>query len=63
MLNNDPAELARLRAQVETMQETLELWQQPSHILLHAGEMSAQELRSVIAVVKAITAALSSGKP
>jgi len=45
------------------MQETLELWQQPSHILLHAGEMSAQELRSVIAVVKAITAALSSGKP
>lgn len=34
----------------------LRRWQQNSHIMLHAGEMSAQELRSVKAVVKAIEA-------
>jgi hypothetical protein len=49
-------EIARLRAQV---QETLELWQRPDHIRLHAGEMSRQEMRAVLAVVGAIAKALA----
>ena len=32
----------------------LSAWQQPAHITLHAGEMSAQEMRSVLAVVRGI---------
>lgn len=31
-------------------------WTLPDHILLHAGEMTAQELRSVMAVARAIAA-------
>lgn len=46
-----------------TVSEIFEIWQRPSHIMLHAGEMTAEELRCVRAVVKAVqaevTAALS----
>lgn len=31
-----------------------EKWLKPSHVRLHAGEMSAQEMRTVLAVVGAI---------
>lgn len=29
-------------------------WQDPDHIRLHAGELSAQEMRTVLAVLRAI---------
>ena len=34
----------------------VEQWLKPAHVRLHAGEMSAQEMRSVLAVVSAIAA-------
>lgn len=34
--------------------EVLDRWLNPDHIRLHAGEMTAQEMRSVIAVLRAI---------
>lgn len=37
-----------------------EKWTTSGHILLHAGEMTAQELRSVKAVAKAIAAEIRS---
>lgn len=36
-------------------------WRTPSHIRLHAGEMTAQELRSVQAVAQAIASEIRSG--
>ena len=36
------------------MRAALEQWSRPDHIRLHAGEMTAQEMRSVLAVVNAI---------
>lgn len=36
------------------VRDVLRRWQQPSYIRLHAGEMTAQEMRSVLAVVKCI---------
>lgn len=38
-------------------------WLSASHILLHAGEMTAQELRSVKAVVKACDSAIRALNP
>jgi hypothetical protein len=32
----------------------LDTWLQPGHLLLHAGEMKAQELRTVLAVLRAV---------
>jgi dsRNA-specific ribonuclease len=37
----------------------LSRWQRSDHIQLHAGEMTAQEMRSVKAVVKAIEAEIT----
>ena len=47
------------QAKVEERERCLrvvEKWLKPDHIRLHAGEMDAQEMRSVIAVVRAIAA-------
>jgi hypothetical protein len=38
------------------IQAILKNWQRADHIRLHAGEMTAQEMRSVKAVVRAIEA-------
>jgi hypothetical protein len=59
--------LNQIKKEIEQMKEiqlirTLEIkkilqnWQRADHIRLHAGEMTAQEMRSVKAVVKAIEA-------
>lgn len=37
----------------------LDTWLDPDHIRLHAGEMSAQEMRSVLAVLRAVRADLA----
>lgn len=34
----------------------IDLWLDPDHIRLHAGEMTAQEMRTVLAVLRAIRA-------
>jgi hypothetical protein len=34
----------------------IDKWQDPDHIRLHAGEMTAQEMRSVLAVLRAVRA-------
>jgi hypothetical protein len=66
MLDNSPvdlhAEIARLRALVQSMEQTLQQWQQPDHIRLHAGELSRQEMRAVLAVVKAIARTLATAR-
>ena len=43
-------------AGVEFAAEVCDKWMNPDYIRLHAGEMTAQEMRSVLAVVKAIAA-------
>ena len=40
--------------EVDRITEIVNKWTDSGHILLHAGEMTAQELRSVKAVVSAI---------
>lgn len=64
------AAIRRLRAErdardrlARTTADTLALWQRPSHIRLYAGEMTAQEMRSVLAVVGAISRALTGDAP
>lgn len=37
----------------------LDTWLDPDHIRLHAGEMTTQELRSVLAVLRAVRAELA----
>jgi hypothetical protein len=34
----------------------IDKWQDPDHIRLHAGEMTNQEMRSVLAVLRAVRA-------
>lgn len=34
----------------------IDRWQDPDYIRLHAGEMTAQEMRSVLAVLRAVRA-------
>jgi hypothetical protein len=55
-------ELERRDAKLDTIydgfDQILHQWQIPSYLRLHAGEMSAQEVRTVGAVLKAIRAAL-----
>ena len=34
----------------------IDKWQDPDHIRLHAGEMTTQEMRSVLAVLRAVRA-------
>ena len=46
------------RAREEALAEIAK-WQKPSHVRLHAGEMTAQEMRSVQAVLGAIARALA----
>lgn len=49
------AALARARADaLEEALAAIALWQSPSHVRLHAGEMTAQEMRSVQAVLGGI---------
>lgn len=38
----------------DRVEQILNKWTRPDHIRLHAGEMTVQELRTVVAVVKAI---------
>lgn len=37
------------------VRKTLLRWQRPDYIRLHAGEMTTQEMRSVLAVLKAVS--------
>lgn len=37
----------------------LDKWLDPDHIRLHAGEMTTQEMRSVLAVLRAVRADLA----
>jgi hypothetical protein len=37
------------------VRKVLMRWQRPDYIRLHAGEMTAQEMRSVLAVLKAVS--------
>lgn len=46
------------RAREEALTEIAK-WQKPQHVRLHAGEMTAQEMRSVQAVLGAIVRSLS----
>ncbi len=37
----------------------LDMWLDPDHIRLHAGEMTSQEMRSVLAVLRGVRADLA----
>lgn len=39
----------------------IDKWHDPDHIRLHAGEMTNQEMRSVLAVLRAVRAELVRG--
>lgn len=39
----------------------IDKWQDPDHIRLCAGEMTAQEMRSVLAVLRAVRAEITNG--
>lgn len=39
---------------IDKAHEIIEKWLKPDHMRLHAGEMSAQEVRSARAVLKAV---------
>lgn len=49
-------ELLSRRAADAAVRDALENWSRADHLQLHAGEMTAQELRTTKAVVKAISA-------
>ena len=49
---------AGIREALEGSAAIVALWQRPSHVRLYAGEMSAQEMRSVQAVLGAISRAI-----
>lgn len=40
----------------------IDKWLKPSHVRLYAGEMTAQEMRTTIAVLKAVRAEIVAGK-
>ena len=52
MITGDMAKA--VAAERERVRDVLKKWTRADHIQLHAGEMTAQELRSVKAVVNAI---------
>jgi hypothetical protein len=39
----------------------IDTWLDPDHIRLHAGEMTAQEMRSVLAVLRGVRADIGRG--
>ena len=39
----------------------IDKWQDPDHIRLHGGEMTAQEMRSVLAILRAVRAEIVRG--
>jgi hypothetical protein len=49
---------AAYRSGMERAAEIAEEWDSPSKIRLHAGEMTAQEMRSVRAILKPVAAAI-----
>lgn len=48
-------DLARAQADIGRLRAVLRRWQRADYIRLHAGEMTAQEMRSVLAVLKAVS--------
>lgn len=42
------------KAHTQGVRDVLRRWQSADYIRLHAGEMTAQEMRSVLAVLKAV---------
>lgn len=48
---------------VEGVRDVMRRWQQSSYILIHAGEMTAQEMRTVLAVLKAVASEVDAYLP
>jgi hypothetical protein len=49
-------ELDRLHALLENITSIIRKWNRPSHIRLHAGEMTAREMCSVVVVMEGLAA-------
>ena len=59
-LNGAIDDLEKAETKIERIDGIIRQWQVPSYLRLHAGEMSAQEVRTVRAVLESIRSQIGS---